>query len=214
MGEEQDLQEDPVIKLAAKQHLILSLIHQKLEIVNYIFNGWDTNQPILINTRFLHYTAHIFYRTIIIEIGALFLKKTETNKNNLHRYYKEEWVKQYLDEERIRNVEEWLKGVQSSISKIERLRHNEIAHFDFPDDKKPTVSFNFNNLMLLNQLFKVALNIVEYVCYGKTSFGFPPNEYLGQLQGMVKDIEFADENDISKFKNQYKEYLKKRNNQK
>ncbi len=214
MEEEQDVQEDLVIKLAAKQHLILSMVHQKLEIVNYIFNGWDTNQPVLINTRFLHYTAHIFYRTIIIELGALFLKKTETNKNNLHRYYKEDWVKQYLDEEKIRNVEERLTGVQSSISKIERLRHNEIAHFNFKNDKNPTVSFNFDNLTLLNLLFQVALKTVEYVAYGKTSFIFPPNDYLRQLQGIVKDLEFAEENDMSKSKNKLKEYFKNRNNQK
>ena len=69
--------------MLGKQFLITSFIDQKIRIVNYIKPGYDDNKPVLINNTFLHFTAHIYYRSIIVDLYALFGKPNQSNKFSL-----------------------------------------------------------------------------------------------------------------------------------
>lgn len=64
--------------LVGKQYLLASYIEQRLQIVNYIIDGYNENLPVLGNNQFLHYTEHVFFRSIINDLYALF----GDNRNN------------------------------------------------------------------------------------------------------------------------------------
>ena len=181
------MEQNKLIQLARNQHLILSFIQEKLDIVNYILAGYENNEPIFMTNQFLHYTAHIYYRTIIVEFGALYINKLKNNKNNFHSYYKEKWVRDFLNEESINKIRGWLDDISHNIKRNEILRHNTIAHFNF-DNIESKISFNFEGLVVLNELFEVGMKILSCVGDGKIDYSYKNDSYLTDLKRIIEDL--------------------------
>ena len=176
-------------KMLKKQFLIASYIEQKLQIVNFIKEGYDNNKPILINNSFLHFTAHIYYRSIIVDLLALFGSATNINKNSLD--FIEKNHKDLLKLEIVETVKDWISKSDAEIKIIKGLRDTQIAHYDFIEQE--SISFNFNNLSELNSLFYLAQKIISL--YGSSfkdeniSFGFDfgnISDELNSLESLIK----------------------------
>lgn len=155
--------EDLLQKMLRKQFLIAFYIEQKLQIVNFIKDGYDDNKPILIDNSFFHFTAHIYYRSIIVDLCALFGTANDINKNSF--LFIEKKFKDSFKPEIVETVKDWIFKSEEDIKIITDLRDKQIAHYDFIE--KESISFNFNNLSELNRLFSIAQKII---CHYGSSF--------------------------------------------
>lgn len=147
-------------EMLRKQLLIIRYIKQKLQIVNFIKNGYDTNRPILINNSFLHFTARIFYRSIIIDLYALFGRVTKNNKNAFG-WFNEEKYKVLLKPKTVETVNNWILQSNEKIEIIKNLRNKQIAHYDFIEQIS-SINFNLDNLSELNSLYCLAQKIISH----------------------------------------------------
>ena len=175
-------------KLLGKQYLIAAYIEAKLQIVNFIKEGYDANKPILINNRFLHFTAHTYYRSIAIDLYALFGPANNHNKNSF--LHIDDTYRSLLVPNSIEAVNTWIVNDQQSILIIKDLRHKQIAHYDFTF--KEAISLNFDNLNHLNTLFALAKKIITF--YGqafsddamKTGYSFDRrHQYVASLERLI-----------------------------
>jgi hypothetical protein len=179
---------DSMKDILGKQFLITSFIENRLQIVNFIKEGYDLNKPILMNNRFLHFTAHIYYRSIIVDLYSLFGKPSKDNKYSF--LHITEQFKDFVKPTTIETVRNWIIASQDDINTITQLRHKQIAHYDFT--KKESISLNFNNLFRLNNLYNLATRIISY--YGESfldeedmvgyDFG-RRHQYLDSLQRLI-----------------------------
>jgi len=182
--------ENEIQRLLGKQFLITAYIEPRLQIVNFIKDGYDNNVPVLMNNRFLHFTAHNYYRSIIVDLAALFTDKTTTHKNNFYRLTKDDAAILSLKPNAIVNIKNWLLEVKDETSLIRTLRDKEIAHFDF--DEKESISLNFDNRHIINTLFNLAEKIIAYS--GKSfmnenlsiAYEFErESQYIRSLKGLI-----------------------------
>ena len=150
--------EDPLKHMLGKQFLIAVYTEQKLQLVNYIKDGYDENKPILINNAFLHFTAHVYYRSIVVDVYALFGKPNNNNKYSLLHIPKR--FKDEFKEGTIEIVSEWINGSKDFIEIIEKLRHQQIAHYDFTENN--AISLNFDELYIRNELYSLAKRTISY----------------------------------------------------
>ena len=169
---------DSLQNMLKKQFLIVYFIEQKLQIVNFIKEGFDNNKPILIDNSFLHFTAHIYYRSIIVDLCALFGSPNKINKNSLWVIEKD--FKSFFETEIFETIKDWLSKSETDIKIIKNLRDKEIAHYDFIITE--SISFNFNNLYEINKLFSIAKKII---CYYGSSFN--ENISIGFDLGNISD---------------------------
>ena len=153
---EQHRKENKLQKLLGKQFLITAYIESRLQLVNYIKEGYDDNLSILINSRFLHFTAHTFYRSVIVDLFSLFGKPGKENRYSLLQINSD--CSQFLNKQCIDDVAKLLSNCQDDIATITKLRHNQIAHFNF--EQNEGISLDFDNLDILNTLFKTAVKII------------------------------------------------------
>lgn len=144
--------------MLAKQFLIASYILEKLQIVNFIKEGYDNDKAILIDNSFLHFTAHIYYRSSIIDLYTLFGKANRNNENSFLSI--NESFNQVLKPDSIEVVKEWINNSQGDIMIVKDLRDKEIAHYDFRD--KESISLNFDSLSQLNTLHSLAQKIITH----------------------------------------------------
>lgn len=61
-----ELANSRLFKLVCDQQLITSYIRSKLELLQYWKKGYDTNAPVLKNNRYLIFSAHVYYRSLLI----------------------------------------------------------------------------------------------------------------------------------------------------
>jgi hypothetical protein len=151
------MRENTLHKLLGKQYLITALIEPRVQIVNYIRNGYDKNAPVLMNNRFLHFTAHNYYRSVVVDLCALFCNNKDSHKNNLHRLTQNPYFKKLLKPGTIAFIQTSLENNQSLIKVIADMRNKQIAHYDF---KNESIDFNFDNLKIVNDLFDLAKMII------------------------------------------------------
>lgn len=151
--------ENHLQKVLGKQFLIAAFIETKLQIVNYIKEGYDSNKPILINNRFLHFTAHTYYRSIVVDLFALFGPANSHNKNSFRHITLK--YQDLLNRNCIEDVSNWIQDVEDDINTIMHLRHKQIAHYDF--EQKESISLNFDHLPQLNRLFQLAKRIINHL---------------------------------------------------
>ena len=180
--------ENKLQKLLGKQYLISGYIEKKLQIVNYIKQGYEDNVSILKSNRFLHFTAQVYYRSIIIDLHALFGKANNSNKNSFHFI---ENFASLLKTKSVSIFKEWIESYIEEISIIEDLRHKQMAHYDF--SKKESISLNFNNLPQVNLLFNLAQKIICHFGNSLLDDASPigyefgrEHHYLHSLQRLVK----------------------------
>ena len=153
------LMESPVHKILGKQFLITSFADKKLQIVNFIKSGYDQNKPILTNNAFLHFTAHLYYRSVIIDLYALYSGANRNNKNSFFAI--DQQFKTIINPMAIDEVFTWLEKAEQDIRIIKELRDQQIAHYDF--NIKEAISLNFNNLDLLNRLEVLSKKIISHL---------------------------------------------------
>ena len=149
----------PFKTMLGKQFLITAFLEQKIQIVNYIKAGYDNDKPILINNRFLHFTAHIYYRSIIVDLYALFGKANRNNKYSL--FHIDLNYRDKLKDKAIDQVQSWLTEHSDHIGVVEELRHQSIAHYDF--NQTDAISLNFDDLEILNDLYNLAKKTISYL---------------------------------------------------
>jgi hypothetical protein len=185
------MRENTLHKLLDKQYLITTLIEPRVQIVNYIVNGYDNNVPVLMNNRFLHFTAHNYYRSVIVDLCALFCNNKDSHKNNFHRLTHNLDFKKLLKPGTIAFIQTSLDNNQPLIKVIADLRNKQIAHYDF---KKESIDFNFDNLKIVNDLFDLAKKIIiqcgsSFVKDEETvDFDFGrESDYLISLEELIND---------------------------
>ena len=154
--------------------------------------------PVLIDNRFLHSTAHVYYRSIIVDICTLF-DDNRHQSNNFHLLIKK--GKKYCQEltpDSIILIEE--KLAESEIYLLEEIiniRNEEISHYRFKEGTR--ISFNLEYLKDLNNLFEIAKQIIKIAEFGfadksKNSghrIGTPEHS-LDSLQHLLRDISNVD----------------------
>src|SRR5688572_12345883 len=109
--------ENELQKLIGKQFLITSYIESKLQIVNYIKEGYDSNRLVLINNSFLHFTAHTYYRSIIIDLHALFGTPNKNNKQSFKQVSNDHI--ELLNPGTVETVLGWINSAKEDIKAIE-----------------------------------------------------------------------------------------------
>ncbi|KAA2240317.1 hypothetical protein F0L74_29595 [Chitinophaga agrisoli] len=147
-------------ELLGKQYLIAAYVEKKIQLVNYIKDGYDKDLPILINNRFLHFTAHINYRSVIVDLYALYGPFGRNNKYSFFRILEPEYEYLIASESR-NNLRLNLSNLSRQISTIKNLRHKQIAHYDF--EQTESINLNFDNLLLVNGLFESAKEILKQI---------------------------------------------------
>jgi hypothetical protein len=178
------INENEVQQLLGKQFLITSFLETKLQVLNYIKQGYDDNKPILMNNRFLHFTAHMYYRSIIIDLYALFGQPTGNNKNSFFHIKKKYDNK--FDEAHLKTLLQWIENERSHITIVQNSRREQIAHYDFSVNE--SITLNFDHLASLNALYKLSVRIISFC--GKKLKG-PENEIaydLGRQHTAVKSL--------------------------
>jgi hypothetical protein len=140
----------------SKQYLIASYIENKLQIVNFIKTGYEENKPVLINNRFLHFTAHIYYRSIIIDLYALLGPANGNNKHAFRHILQDRPAD--LKPTSLDYIQSLLIEATNDISIVKNLRHTEMAHYDFTINE--SISLNFDNLSVINKLFQLSKTII------------------------------------------------------
>lgn len=180
--------ENRLQKVLGKQFLIAAYIETKLQIVNYIKEGYDSNKPILINNRFLHFTAHTYYRSIVVDLFALFGPANSHNKNSFRHFNLK--YEDTLNRSAIKAVEEWIDNADNDIRTIMLLRHKQIAHYDF--EQKESISLNFDHLSQINSLFELAKRIIIHLGHAfldeeiRIGYDFErKHQYLESLERLI-----------------------------
>ena len=110
----------------------------------------------------MHFTAHTHYRSVIIDLYALF---GPANNNNKYSFLQiDQRYTEHLRPGSIEAVYELIQNAKADIDIVRDLRHKEIAHYDFID--KEFISLNFKNLFRLNKLFELTKGILSF--YGNS----------------------------------------------
>lgn len=142
--------------LLERQHLIIGYNKQKLEIVNHIIDGYNRNDRAL-TSHFMLFTAHVFYRSVVIDLCALY-GNGGTHKNNFSLLYSNKDVLKHLKPEIPSMIRKMIKPHLSAIKRILDLRNSEFAHYDF--EPLPAIRMNFDELTTVNDLFETAKTIL------------------------------------------------------
>jgi len=188
----------PLNQLLTNQFIILSFLKQKLETVNFIRWGYNSDLPILINNRFLHSVAHIFYRSAIVEICTLF-DDNRHQSNNFHLLTKRK--KKFINELESSTVDAIKQKLDYSktffTQEILDIRNEEISHFRFKNGT--VISLNNTFLPELNSLHKLGEDIVEIASQGQIDksqvagyINQPRNPNLFSLQKLLRDVSGID----------------------
>jgi hypothetical protein len=177
--------------LLRNQYLIISVSEQNLDLVNYIYNGYQHNISVLSDNRFFHAAAFAFYRNVVIDIHCLFAQPTSSHKNSLFHISK--LAKGLLQDDSIIHVRRWLAIEKGAIEKIKKFRDEQLAHYDLTDD--PAIHVNFEQLPALNRLHRLAKKIVEYCGHHwieeEKRVGFmlgTDNDYLSDLKELIEPL--------------------------
>lgn len=174
--------------LLGRQSMILSLIKEKLDIVNYIKDGYDKNAPVLMNSRFLHFTAHVYFRSIVVDFCALFVNRN-SEKHNFHKIYQDSRVACHLESHVPPDLQLLLESRKEDTNRIHFLRDKEYAHYDFLENK---MSFSLKETPMLNRLFNTSVEILKVCEDGRrnsdesrhTELGVAG--YIDSLQRLIK----------------------------
>lgn len=140
-------------QLVTRQHLIISYIKEKIDIVKAIKHKFENNT---LNNQFLLFTSHIYYRSIVVDLCSLFLDR-KTEKNNFHLLYGT-ITSDILKPEAISLIKDILERHEAEILIIHNLRDKEYAHYDFLSE---SISFNFDNFSIIYNLYLTAISILD-----------------------------------------------------
>lgn len=165
-----ETEKSQLYKLLCDHSLILSYIHSKLEILNYLVEGYNTNQPVLMNSRYFIFESHIIYRSLIIDFCALYCsgRSDKRSFHQLSKFYSDVPSNLRIEIESL--LDEYNNG-KNPIMTLKKLRDSQIAHYDLEEIE--TLSFNHDHLELFNTLFKKGTELVNKIGkYFSHSIGF------------------------------------------
>jgi len=151
------MKENSLRNLLGKQYLITAFIEPRIQIVNYIMDGYDNNVPILMNNRFLHFTAHNYYRSIIVDLCALYCDNRASHKYNFYKLLNNFHFETLLQPGTMSLIQTWLANQESAIGIIKVLRDKQIAHYDFEQE---SIDLDFDNLKIITDLFDLAKRVI------------------------------------------------------
>lgn len=166
------------------QYLVLASAGNKLDIVNYILEGYHSNLPVLINNKFLHYTAHIYFRSVVIDLFALFGPPSSQNKYSfflVNSGFNDTISEEYLSRKKIA-----LKLIKDEKMTLSVLRNKEFAHYDF--EEKNSISYSFEHIDGINKLYDTAKELVDLG--GQlldTSYDYTGNGELHSLKRLITE---------------------------
>lgn len=174
------MEENSLFTLLKRQHLIWYHINEKIQIINFINDSSAKNKLDARYENFLTFTARIYYKTVVIELFALFGKAKPNNKNSFNWFDKPQYNKQ-IPREISNAIKNWLADVAGEIETLTRLRDTQMAHYDFPD--RNIISVDLDQLSQLNKLHHLTKRIIS-LC--EPSFGLDTgNAYLESLEGLL-----------------------------
>jgi|GEM_PF-2555833 len=173
--------------LLSKQALILWLLKEKLQVVNYLIEELSSNTtPFLFQNHFFINTTHLYFRSAIIDLGALVIARENAHKNNMHLLYSNPILAIQLSQPIANQIQNILDAEKGDIKIIHTLRDTSMAHYDLPDQ---SLAFETDQLPVVNHLCDICTQILEIAGRQQnTEFVFPP-ENLESLQRLVKDTE-------------------------
>lgn len=174
------LAENELTALVGRQLMIVSYVNEKLDVLNCIYEGYKNNNKAFYN-RFLLFTAHVYFRSIVIDLGALFVDRN-SEKQNLHKLYKNQAVVEILGEN-AEKIKILLHAQTSNVSRIHELRDKEYAHYDFPVN---AMSFSLAELETINLLFETVKDVLK-IC-GKvldTAFDLTMDDCRSSLERLL-----------------------------
>lgn len=170
-------------KLIENQQLILYFLEGKLDVVNYIRQGWEKEtSKVLMYSQFLHRTAHIYYRSLYIDYCALYGVANPNNKNSFRHLIKRHRAD--IDPQNIMVLEWLLNNYHQDVLPIKTLiekRNSYIAHYDMSEETK--ISFRMENLQTFNELLPVSKRIIALA---GPRISLPPDGNLELL--LLKDL--------------------------
>lgn len=172
-----------VQKLLDKQYLITSYIESRLQIVNFIVDGYNNNTSVLMDNRFLHFSAHIYYRNIIVDLVALF-SEGQNHKQSFYRIINNNNI---VKPDTRSDIQTWLSDKKSEIDRIKLLRNKEIAHFEFSYTE--VISMNFDDLQIINDLSDLAKRIITKISssFFNTEYLFDTdNDFIDSLESLIE----------------------------
>lgn len=182
----------PLQKILEKQGLILSLIKDKLDILNFLLWGYNDDIPILMDNPFFHYTAHIYYRTIVVELCTLF----DDNKYQANNFYNilntnKKYNRELSNEAKEKLLIHLIDANNIFSNELKDLRNEEISHYTLKNGSK--IKFNFDHKIELNYLFELGSKIILIAGLGfqdeskNREFHIgTPNVNLRSLQRLLK----------------------------
>jgi hypothetical protein len=184
-----------------------------LEISKFLRWGYENEIPILYENAFLHFSSHIFLRSAIIDMCALF----DNHKYQAYNFYKlintkKKLIKE-LDAESIENIKVELEKASTIFPPIKLARDKEIAHYRFEES---SINLSHDLLPALVSLYDIAAEIHDIAMWGqkndetrkwfsiavKFDDGASQN-YLISLQRLLKKTNQID------YKKLWDDYLKK-----
>lgn len=159
MSELTDERQNIFDKILRKQYLISEMLRMKLDVVTFIVNGYQQGKSILVDNKFLHFTAQMYYRNAAIDLTALFDKP---NKQNRYSFF--QITKYYTDmlfPEKLNELSTWLEEHKDDINTLVIFRHNEAAHYNF--ETQNSLQLNTQLLPVFNRLFELTIKIISFL---------------------------------------------------
>lgn len=152
-------------QLLQDQLLILSLIHNKLEIVKHIQT--EQGHATVAQNPFITDVAHVYYRSLVIDFTALFGRDGTNDSNSLQQLYNKKYDKD-LSEDQLREIRSKLGSYKPDKNPIKRLtnyRNKEIAHYDPTASNdglhRITAKFNWEFVDIMTELYTVAEKVIS-----------------------------------------------------
>ena len=183
----------PLNQLLSNQFLIFSFIKEKLEVVNFIRWGYDNNLPVLINNRFLHSVAHIYYRSVIVETCTLF-DDHKHQSNNFYLLVKpdKKFIRELSPATITLIMQKLVEAEVYFTDELRDIRNEEVSHFRFKE--RTVISLNTKFLKELNLLLKIAEDIIDTATNGQVDqtlvaayFTNRTSDALHSLQRLLHD---------------------------
>jgi len=150
---------DNLKKRLKSSSLIAMNALSKLDLINFIIEGYESNDPIMSNNHFLFSVSNNFYKLVILDLHALYGKATKMNKWSFQHFIKHQELWQDLNA--LMEVQIILDNNSTNAGDIAILRDKEIAHQDL--DSGPVIKFNTDKLDILNSMANDSIKIIQLI---------------------------------------------------
>lgn len=149
---------DKLLDLLAKQTILWTVLNDRLSVVNYLNDNFQSKAPQMEGFMFFSNAAHQYYRGVVIDLSALFGKGSNSNKISFHQLLTKKFNR-FISKEAYEKIDTILKYTESIAVKVQELRDSEYAHYDFKEVIR--IRLYFDLLDEINELFKFSRIILD-----------------------------------------------------